>query len=641
MYLFLFAGIMFAVGHHLFYRAHDGKPATTQLKVLRYGATLSFISKASLAAATIVAFRQRVWMTVRRKVMSLGAVDSLFAAAEDLSAVFNVELFKQAKLAMLLALYVWSTPLVVILTSETLAVQPMTMAEKTMCPSIRTLNFSHEATNNWREPVYIDDFAGTSVSFWNISAKESDPSSFDYWDQSSFQFEQLATLSTLLKQPLVRENAALDICGMGFNCSFTIKFRGPGYKCTELASGVGSKPTKLGNAEAPFGTDLLAPTGNITYLALSELGDYSHHQMDAGDQGIPLKTPPLPKNFGALRTEPVIWLGYAAVDDPTKLQPANSSVPGWDEAYTPKILGCEHWETEYEVDFNYTGTAQKVSVRNRTFIAPIIDTAFEPGVDSDDGTADNTTATPESNFVFPQDVERYRLVATYHSIGSQFRRFLNGSITEPNHILKTKVEQTKLIDTHNYLAKKDLIGELQSLYEDILVSFFYNPQFLAVAWAAKPEARSGVAQGDNSTLFPCFKERTDNRFVYHVQDLWGVYAVAILLAICGVTVGVLAVWDEGIMRDTRFSSIAAATRGPALEKLPWGPEGAAPDTKNFKVGYGLVSRGPVDAGSYGFGLAGEVKQPTEGKRQTFRFRNSLVGGGGYSPNSAPRGEQAI
>jgi hypothetical protein len=640
MYLFLFVGIMFAVGHHLFYKTQDGKPAQEQLRVLRYGATLAFISKASLAAAAIVAFRQRVWMTVRRKVMSLGAVDSLFAAAEDVSAMFNVELFRQAKLAMVLALYVWCTPLVVILTSETLSVQSKSTAEETKCPSVRTLNFTLEAIKDFRRSETIDGFPITSVSYYNTSRSDDDkgrPTGFDFWDQPSFQFEHVVQLSTLLREPVVRKNPGLDVCGSGWDCSFSIKFTGPGYKCTEVANGVGQAPRKLGKAVAPFNPDIIAPTGNFTFVALSMLGEYAHPQFDNPMRGgaVP-EGEPVPPYLGTLRTEPVIWVGYAAVDNPSDAnQPANRSDPRWDTAFTPKIFGCEHYETEYEVDFNYTGTEQKTTVRNRTFLAPIIDTTFQPGLNTVGGTKDNTTALPISNWLFPQaDVQKYRKVAAYHAVGFQFRKFLNGTVEKPGNVLATKAMQTRLLDSHSYLGTKNLMADVQSVYEDILLSIFSAPHFLAVAWAANPSQKASPAAGNDSTLFPCFRNRTDIRFVYHVGDLWGVYSVAILLATCGVVVGVMAVWDEGIMRDTRFSSIAAATRGPALEKLPWGPEGAAPDAKQFKVGYGLVSRGPVDPGSFGFGLAGEVRQTAEGRRQTFRSRYS---GGIFPSPSSLRG----
>ncbi|KAL0943081.1 uncharacterized protein CTRU02_200967 [Colletotrichum truncatum] len=622
MYFFLFAGIAFALGHHFFYAGLNGTEANNQLRMLRYGAALSFLSKASLASAVILAFRQRVWMTVRRKVLTLAAVDSLFAAAEDMSAIFNFEVFKQARIAMVLALYVWCTPLVVILTSDTLAVQPMTKRENTTCPSVRTLNFTHEETNDFRTGQKINNLYELSVSMWNTTSfNQSAEHFFDYWTAHSIQFDEIATSAVFQKKPLERANAGAEICSPGWNCTFTIKFTGPGYKCQELASGVGATPKDLNGATAPFPMDMLAPKGNYTYISHSSLGEYSNPQLnDTSDAGVPLRQPPFPRNFGALRTEPVLWFGYAQVDDPSVPQPDNSSAPGWDTAFTPKMFACEHYETEYEVLFNYTNLVQTTTVKDRKFISPVVDTRFLPGVDANDGTMDNTTATPESNYILPTDVQRYRRLMAYHSIGSRLRAFVNGTIHEPNKNANTKAIQTRLIDQHSYLGVKDLMFQVQSFYEDIILSMFSNPRFLAVVWASDPSQVTGTKVGGDFR-YPCTRERTDNRYKYHASDLWAVYTVAIVLAIVGVAFGVAAVWEEGLVRNTRFSSIVAATRGPGLEKLPWGNTVPGSDHRpvaGARVGYGLVPTDVHSGGSetYGFGLEGDVKQRQENAIRT-------------------------
>ncbi|GKT52368.1 uncharacterized protein ColSpa_12549 [Colletotrichum spaethianum] len=610
MYFFLFAGIAFALGHHFFYARLDGTVADGQIRMLRYGAALSFLSKASLASAVILAFRQRVWMTVRRKMLTLGAVDSLFAAAEDMTAVFNIEIFRQARVAMILAIYVWCTPLVVVLTSDTLTAQPATMREDTMCPSVRTLDFAQEETNDFRTTPKIENLFELSVSMWNTtSLNQTDEHFFDYWIGTSWQFEEISTSAILGKKPMARTNAGIDICGMGYNCSFSIKFQGPGYKCEELASGVGATPKKLNGADVPFNMSMLAPVGNHTYIAHATLGEYQNPQMnDSLPGGIPTIPPPFPPHLGALRTEPVLFFGYAHVDDPSADQPSNNSDPRWQTAYTPKVFGCEHRETEYEVDFKYSGQLQTTHVRKRTFLDRVVDTRYLPGVDAVDGTADNTTATPESNYILPKDVARYRRAMAYHSIGLQFRNFVNGTIFQPNTNANTRVLQTRILDQHNYLVVKDFMAEVQSLYEDVILSMFAQPRLLAVVWANDTSVKTGNDKGTDM-LYPCTRERTDIRYRYHARDLWAVYSVAILLAVVGVAFGVAAVREEGLVRNTRFSSIVAATRGPGLEKLPWAttPNSDHRPVAAAKVGYGLVPQGGAE--TYGFGVEGDVKQP--------------------------------
>ncbi|CAI4220116.1 unnamed protein product [Parascedosporium putredinis] len=539
----------------------------------------------------------RVWMTVRRKVLTVAAVDGLFAATEDLTALFNFELFKEAKLAMVLVIYVWLTPLIVIFASETLAVQPQTMTEETTCPSVRSLNFGQEDNNDWRVANYIDGLPEASVSYWNITSKSedaTDPDVFDYWSGPSQPLEQIATLAAFLGGPVAREDAATQACGVGWNCTFTVHFVAPGYKCTELANGVGSEVKKLDG------------------------GEYPDQLMDSGDAGIPFSPPPFPKNLGAFRTEPVIWVGYASVEDPTQKQPESQSDPAWATAFTPKIFACEHYETEYEVEFHYVSLQQETKIKSRKYLNRIVDTVFQRGDPADDGTYDNTTAVPEDNYVRPSDgMARYRRIAAYHALGTQLRRFVNGTIHEPAKILKTKASQTRLIDIHSYLPAGDLMADIASFYEDIILSLLSKPQFLSVVWAASPQESSGHRKADKSPQYPCVRHRTSNHYVYHVADLWAVYTIAIFLALVATAFGMMAIWEEGTSRDTRFSSVAAATRGSALEKIPFGPEGEMRTrARRIKIGYGVLDRG-----NYGFGVEGEVLQGAGIRRsaQTFRL----------------------
>ncbi|KPM35421.1 hypothetical protein AK830_g11168 [Neonectria ditissima] len=609
MCCFLVAGILFAAGHHAFYEGLDGKEAENQPRMLRYGTALAFLAKANLVCAVGLAFRQRAWMMVRRKILSVGAVDSLFAAAEDLSAFLNWETIKSAKLAMCLAVYIWATPLIVILTSETLSVTPQTKREHTHCPSIRTLNFTHEEVNDWRKPISIENLYGLSLSLWNTTADgepdPNDPNSFDYWTASSQQSRQVALRTAYLQQAIMRKDAPEEICSVGWNCSFTIQFTGPGYKCEELASGVRSEVKQLGNSVAPFTTSDLLPFGNFSYLAVTDQGDYAAQQMDSAHGGKPKQAPPYPKSLGAFRTEPIIWIGYADVDDRTKRQPQNRSVDGWYDAYTPTIFGCEHYETKYAVEFNYTGGIQAHRIKKREFLSRVVDTRYIPGQSGADGTLDNTTALPEANFVYPQDVANYRRIGAYHSLGKLMRTILNGTIAMPYSISETQVTETRLIERVNYLPVTKFHREVEAFYEEMLLSLLSNPQFLAVSWASDPSKPSGVAAGGASTRYPCTRERTTNTFVYHRLELWIVYSIAIVMALAGVVSGLTALREEGVFRDNRFSSVVAATRGPSLNKVRWG--GGERSTRDLRVGFGVVT-GYAGEREPGFGLEGDVSQ---------------------------------
>lgn len=132
-------------------------------------------------------------------------------------------------------------PLTVILTPATLTVEPSIMTNVTTCSSVRTLNFTPETVNDWRKPKKILGLYELSLSYWNTTSRNtSDSNFFDYYTGPSQPVQQVATLSAYLQRTIVRENASVDICGAGWDCSFTISFPGPGYKCTNLIGDIGS-----------------------------------------------------------------------------------------------------------------------------------------------------------------------------------------------------------------------------------------------------------------------------------------------------------------------------------------------------------------------------------------------------------------
>ncbi|EQB45138.1 hypothetical protein CGLO_16037 [Colletotrichum gloeosporioides Cg-14] len=224
------------------------------------------------------------------------------------------------------------------------------------------------------------------------------------------------------------------------------------------------------------------------------------------------------------------------------------------------------------------------------------------------------------------------------------RKFLNGTVQTDkalvNPVTNTDAIQTKLLDPrNNYFPHENLMEMVQGFYEDLILSIFSMPQFVPVVWAAQPTEMTGqlLEGGDpgnrSAYMYGCQRSRMANLYSYHARDLWIVYAIAIFLAMSCVAAGALAIRENGgVLRNTRFSSIVAATRGPALEKVKWeGPDrdrGDVPkDVKELKIGYGVMNqnvmsplgtdgRYPQQSSSIwspnevrcGFGLEGDVNQ---------------------------------
>jgi hypothetical protein len=102
------AGVVAAVGHHLYYAHLNGQPAHDQLKKIRYGTALAFFVKSTLVGTSIMCNRQRIWRTFRRKAMTIDGIDGLFSAPEDPTQFFiNGEMWRNGKLATFMALCCW------------------------------------------------------------------------------------------------------------------------------------------------------------------------------------------------------------------------------------------------------------------------------------------------------------------------------------------------------------------------------------------------------------------------------------------------------------------------------------------------------------------------------------------------------
>ncbi|KAK3323879.1 hypothetical protein B0T19DRAFT_443338 [Cercophora scortea] len=601
MYELLLVGIVLAVSHHVFYSRLDKTPADDQLKMLRYGNMLAYATKSFLASAIIFAYRQQIWATVRRKNLQLGTIDSLFAAVDDIRAMVNLEFITQTKVALGLAIVVWLFPLTVILTPATLTVSPLLETIPSQCSSVRTLNFDLEKSKNWRKRDLIDGYPELSLSLWNctqaMSADNFSPFNetfFDYWTSSSWQTALVATLSAYSGKVVPRENVSVETCGEGWDCQYNITFVGPGYKCDEIARGRDDNTQKLATINAPFTTNDLLPDGDFGYLAHATLGDYSSVQIDADPGGMPKMDPPYPPDLGAFRTEPVLWIGHSDLTNTSHPAPEVRTASNWNTSFTPVIFRCEHYVVNYTVQFSHTQSTQTTTVLNRSYLHPVINTTYIPHIDANDGTKDNITATPKANYIHPLDVDAYRLTAAYHSLGSQLRAHINGSIQHTPYIVAiTEAMKTRLIDKTSYLVSSppntSFQDELQKFYENMLLSLLSNPQFLAVAWASKPHERSGrgnaTSASDSSLHYPCIRSRVISAYNYKARDLWIVYSLAIALACVGVGLGAVALGENNHrVRDTRVSSIVAATRARCLDELPWrkGTTGTAQATATPK-----------------------------------------------------------
>lgn len=70
-------GVAGACIHHGFYSSLDGKEVKAQLWMVRIGTGMAFFVKMCLVGTVVLAYKQRIWYSMRRKSMTVGAIDGL------------------------------------------------------------------------------------------------------------------------------------------------------------------------------------------------------------------------------------------------------------------------------------------------------------------------------------------------------------------------------------------------------------------------------------------------------------------------------------------------------------------------------------------------------------------------------------
>lgn len=447
----------------------------------------------------------------------------------------------------------------VILAGLSISVEPTT--EPALCPGVKTLNFSQEGLWNFTIPQGDPLFPRTSVSwFWGEQP-------FYYYQSPSESLARMANTSAAEKKTLEPQQMSTnETCGDGWDCNYNISFVGPGYKCEDLSQGAGPVPQTFQGQASPIDPSTLFPNGNFSYYAIADQGDYPQVSY-AQYSGPAPQDSDLPETFGAFRTEPIIWVGYSRWSGPDNLREQSLA-----EYYTPHFFACELQETEYTVgSWHYQGNQRiTTKVLSRNHVRSFFNTTFTHE-NADDGTPDNTTAVPKDNYVLMRpDQNSYRHTAAFHSLGKVFRDLVNGfrlTNDSVHPLTYTNARYTKLFPNREVLFPvDDLMNTTQSMFEDILLSMFSDIQMLPVVPAAggfaqaesAPEQKANDTQAQTQRVpYPCTRTKDQNRFQYKWFRLWLLYGISLILAAACIATGTWSVvQNQGVLQNTRFTSIA-------------------------------------------------------------------------------------
>ncbi|TLD20766.1 hypothetical protein PspLS_08551 [Pyricularia sp. CBS 133598] len=105
--LFFVIGVGAAVGHHLYYRSLHGREVSSEQEqqwAIRIGTGLAFSAKVALVASVVLAYTQRLWVTVRKRSFKLQNLDDAFSLPNSPLSFFSAPLLRKGKVLYLLAI---------------------------------------------------------------------------------------------------------------------------------------------------------------------------------------------------------------------------------------------------------------------------------------------------------------------------------------------------------------------------------------------------------------------------------------------------------------------------------------------------------------------------------------------------------
>lgn len=301
--------------------------------------------------------------------------------------------------------------------------------------------------------------------------------------------------------------------------------------------------------------------------------------------------------------KPILWIGQSI--DTGKTLPTDSPYRNWTTEHIPKIFSCQLYETNYTFQFNFISGQQNVTTKRRDFIKPLLNTTLDP-ITGD--------AFPESAWMRPDTNPRqYKKFCTYHATAQLFREWLGGTIDKTpfkGARLATEASTTKLINYTLSYPVVDLQEQVQSMYEDLLLSLLADPQ---------------LNIGTNASV-PCTRLRRVSKFKYQQTGLWVPYAIVIAISFVCLIIGFQAMVNNGVSSDTVFSRIMTTTRNPTLDRLSVGAcLGSDPFPKELertKLRFGVLDGehggeevwiGGARIEHCGFGTEDEIGPITKGK----------------------------
>ena len=218
-----------------------------------------------------------------------------------------------------------------------------------ICKNVSTLNFYLEngfGIEDWDPAV---DKQG--MSFWDEL-----PDGTSFFNQPSMDSRRSFQLSLLSAQPLQPDNP----CPTDSNCTFSISFAAPSYKC-EWRDDFGGQRT--------YNLSQMAPRGDLLYAS------YSSFEEDFVGRPLGWNITAPDNDTGIFRSEPSLWVAWVYN---TTLPATAENATQWNTSYwghqlRTHVMECMFWNSTYSYNLSYLQGKMNVdnySVRQDTLMLP-------------------------------------------------------------------------------------------------------------------------------------------------------------------------------------------------------------------------------------------------------------------------------
>ncbi|KAF2114839.1 hypothetical protein BDV96DRAFT_86392 [Lophiotrema nucula] len=529
------AGIVLAVGHHLYYaRLNDSLvgSAARQQWPLRFGTAFAFLVQICYANATGIAYVQWVWRRCRQQAIQIGTIDAAFAVDRNIFMFLKPGFVLKFPIAAGLALIFWCIPLPSLFTPATLGItsKPNT--------TLHTISVNQPSISNydWKANKLYAPRAGDSTKLnqmFTILASTGELARL-----SPPEGLQNVSYAVDLIVPLVHCQDSNDtVRAWTAAAAFQDAIAGLGdYIDTESVRPYAQNLTFTATeVSQTYTNDTLVEEHNTTFL-----GQIGYYAMP-GNTSIGPNQPGLTAD---------IWIALA--------NPARGTPAYHFPTYTASFYTCTLRNASVTTNISFVDNVQSLEasdIRGVEF-SPITDTEVYGGNDSAVYALENYDSFQSSLYSF--------LAGVVVNVGNAGSYGWNWSTTVDQTILGTASDFADMTAAWKDGGLEDTIVQNKNL-TTLIEEFSLNASWSLMSMPAFNKKLPTVV---NQTLWL-------NKYTYDPQNLFIAYGCSTLACLISILAGAYAIYTNDESHDSHFSSISKTMQNSDIAALFNQPSTAA------------------------------------------------------------------